>query len=84
MYRTATARPEVANAHRDRAEFVQRVEASTKPDRALPYADRLGALMPGAGHVVHMPFHIYYRVGRYKDSLAANRAAVEVDGILVI
>ena len=35
--------------------------------------------MPGAGHIVHMPAHIYYRVGRYKDSLAANIAAVKAD-----
>jgi hypothetical protein len=34
-----------------------------RAERALPYADRLAALMPGAGHMVHMPAHIYYRVG---------------------
>jgi hypothetical protein len=54
--------------------YIHTVEASTTPERAEPYADRLAALMPGAGHVVHMPSHIYYRVGRYKDSLAANVA----------
>ena len=59
--------------------YIHTVEASTTPQRAEPYADRLGALMPGAGHVVHMPAHIYYRVGRYKDSLAANIAAVKAD-----
>ena len=43
--------------------YIHAVEASTTPERALPYANRLGALMPGAGHIVHMPAHIYYRVG---------------------
>ncbi|HEX8376121.1 MAG TPA: hypothetical protein VF606_13185, partial [Geminicoccaceae bacterium] len=59
--------------------YIHTVEASTTPERAEPYADRLAALMPGAGHVVHMPSHIYYRVGRYKDSLAANVAAAAAD-----
>jgi tetratricopeptide (TPR) repeat protein len=55
------------------------VEASDRPERAEPYADRLAALMPGAGHIVHMPSHVYYRVGRFRDSLEANRAAVAAD-----
>jgi tetratricopeptide (TPR) repeat protein len=59
--------------------YIHTVEASTDPRRAEPYAERLGKLMPGAGHVVHMPSHIYYRVGRYKDSLAANKQAVAAD-----
>jgi tetratricopeptide (TPR) repeat protein len=59
--------------------YIHTVEASTTPQRAEPYAERLGALMPGAGHLVHMPAHIYYRVGRYKDSLAANIVAVKAD-----
>jgi tetratricopeptide (TPR) repeat protein len=59
--------------------YIHMVEASSDPKRAEPYADRLGALMPAAGHLVHMPSHIYYRVGRYLDSLDANRAAVQVD-----
>jgi len=59
--------------------YIHAVEASANPRRAERYADRLVGLMPGAGHIVHMPTHIYYRVGRYKDSLAANRAAVAVD-----
>ena len=40
---------------------------------------RLAALMPGAGHIVHMPAHIYYRVGMYRESLVANQRAIEVD-----
>ena len=59
--------------------YIHLVEASDRPERAEPYADRLAALMPGAGHIVHMPSHIYYRVGRYVDSLEANKAASKVD-----
>ena len=59
--------------------YIHLVEASDRPERAEKYADTLAALMPGAGHIVHMPSHIYYRVGRYDDSLKANEAAVKVD-----
>jgi tetratricopeptide (TPR) repeat protein len=59
--------------------YIHAVEASTTPERAEPAADRLLKLMPGAGHVVHMPSHIYYRVGRYADAAAANEAAAKVD-----
>jgi tetratricopeptide (TPR) repeat protein len=59
--------------------YIHAVEASTGAARAESYADRLGALMPGAGHLVHMPSHIYYRLGRYRDALEANRRAVAVD-----
>lgn len=59
--------------------YIHMVEASNDPKRAEPYADHLAAKMSGAGHMVHMPSHIYYRVGRYRDSLESNRAAVRVD-----
>jgi tetratricopeptide (TPR) repeat protein len=59
--------------------YIHLVEASDRPERAEPYADRLAALMPGAGHIVHMPSHIYYRIGRYSDSLETNKAASKVD-----
>ena len=59
--------------------YIHMVEASSNPRRALPYAGRLGSQMPGAGHLVHMPFHIYYRVGQYKDAIEANRRAVAAD-----
>jgi len=59
--------------------YIHAVEASDAPKRAEPYSDRLAALMPGAGHIVHMPSHIYYRIGRYLDSLKANQDAVVVD-----
>jgi tetratricopeptide (TPR) repeat protein len=59
--------------------YIHMVEASSSPERAVPYARRLAAAMPGAGHLVHMPFHIYYRIGDYKAALAANKEAVVVD-----
>lgn len=59
--------------------YIHTVEASDRPQRGEPYADRLAALKLSTGHLVHMPSHIYYRVGRYKDSLEVNRAAVAVD-----
>jgi len=59
--------------------YIHAVEASADPKRALPHARRLAALMPGAGHVVHMPSHIYYRVGLYRDALHTNIDAVAVD-----
>lgn len=59
--------------------YIHAVEASMQPERALPSADRLGALMPGAGHIVHMPAHILQRVGRYADASAANAAGAEAD-----
>ena len=59
--------------------YIHTVEASTTPERAEPFADRLNGQMPGAGHLVHMPAHIYYRVGRYLDSLKVNVAAAAAD-----
>jgi tetratricopeptide (TPR) repeat protein len=49
------------------------------PDRAVPCAEGLADLMPGAGHVVHMPSHIYIRVGRYLDAIEQNTHAVHAD-----
>jgi tetratricopeptide (TPR) repeat protein len=59
--------------------YIHLTEASATPERAEPYANRLAALMPGAGHLVHMPAHTFFRVGRYQDSAATNRAAVQAD-----
>lgn len=59
--------------------YIHAVEASADPERALAPARRLAALMPTAGHIVHMPSHIYYRIGLWKDSLEANRQAVKAD-----
>jgi tetratricopeptide (TPR) repeat protein len=55
------------------------LEASVDPDRAVRSADRLGSLMPAAGHMVHMPAHIYIRVGRYADAAEANERAIDAD-----
>ncbi len=59
--------------------YIHAVEASRQPERALACADKLAGLMPGAGHLVHMPAHIYARMGRYHDSAEHNREAVQVD-----
>ncbi|WP_273567609.1 tetratricopeptide repeat protein [Maribacter halichondriae] len=49
------------------------------PDFGEPSADQLASLMPGAGHIVHMPSHIYIRVGRYLDAVKVNQAAILAD-----
>jgi len=58
--------------------YIHAVE-SVYPERAVPCAERLARLMPGAGHLVHMPGHIYIRVGRYMDAVDANQHAVHAD-----
>src|SRR5438093_317968 len=59
--------------------YIHAVEASREPGRAEAAADRLRSLMPGAGHLVHMPAHIYWRVGRYADAVPGNVAAADAD-----
>lgn len=59
--------------------YIHALEASNDPGRAEPAADRLANLVPGAGHLVHMPSHIFYRVGRYNDAAIANQRAADVD-----
>ena len=59
--------------------YIHAVEASTDPARAEAAADRLLKAMPGAGHMVHMPSHVYWRVGRYGDAVTANTDAVKAD-----
>lgn len=58
--------------------YIHAVEA-VQPERAVAAAERLANLMPGAGHLVHMPGHIYIRVGRYLDAVKANEHAVHAD-----
>jgi tetratricopeptide (TPR) repeat protein len=58
--------------------YIHAVEAA-HPEKAVAAADRLGPMMPGAGHLVHMPAHIYQRVGRYADASEANRKAAVAD-----
>src|ERR1043165_3598462 len=67
--------------------YIHAVEASPHPERALPYAARLKRLMPAAGHIVHMPAHIYERTGDYAaaaqsnvDAAAADRAYIKARG----
>jgi tetratricopeptide (TPR) repeat protein len=59
--------------------YIHAVEASSRPNRAESAADTLANLVPGAGHLVHMPAHIYWRVGRYNDASTANVRAAAVD-----
>jgi tetratricopeptide (TPR) repeat protein len=59
--------------------YIHAVEASAHPEKAVPSAERLAGLVPGAGHVVHMPAHIFQRIGRYADASATNEKAVAVD-----
>ena len=59
--------------------YIHAVEATTTPERAEHAADVLLKLMPEAGHIVHMPSHIYYRVGRYADAARVNEDAAKVD-----
>ncbi|MBM3290803.1 MAG: hypothetical protein FJY92_11690, partial [Candidatus Hydrogenedentes bacterium] len=63
--------------------YIHATEASDHPERAEPYADRLGKLVPGAGHLVHMPAHTYIRVGRYEDGVTANLKAADIDRAFV-
>ena len=60
--------------------YIHLMEASAIPQKAEPYADRLATpLVPAAGHLVHMPAHLYYRVGRFKDSMRVNIDAARAD-----
>ena len=59
--------------------YIHAVEPSSNPDRAIEAADRLRVLVPGSGHLVHMPSHIYIRVGRYADAVQSNIDAIRVD-----
>ncbi len=59
--------------------YIHAVEASNNPERALPSANRLAALAPGAGHLVHMPAHTYIRTGDYDAAETTNIAAAKVD-----
>ncbi|HTR01980.1 MAG TPA: hypothetical protein VMN82_02205, partial [Thermoanaerobaculia bacterium] len=59
--------------------YIHAVEASSQPERALASAARLETLVPSAGHLVHMPAHIYMRTGSYYAAEKANAAAADVD-----
>jgi tetratricopeptide (TPR) repeat protein len=76
LERVIAEHPEHPGAHHY---YIHLMEGSSTPELAEASADRLGALMPAAGHIVHMPAHIYLRVGRYADASAANVAAIAAD-----
>ena len=59
--------------------YIHAVEASGDVQRAVASAERLERLVPGSGHLVHMPSHIYINVGRYQDAVASNLIAIEAD-----
>lgn len=59
--------------------YIHTMEASAHPDKALPAARVLARQIPGAGHIVHMPSHIYYRLGMYREALQSNVEAVAID-----
>jgi tetratricopeptide (TPR) repeat protein len=63
--------------------YIHAVE-KVHPERAVACAERLASLMPSAGHIVHMPGHIYIRVGRYLDAVEANRHAVHADETYIL
>ncbi|AUS99380.1 hypothetical protein CLI64_02655 [Nostoc sp. CENA543] len=59
--------------------YIHAVEASLHPERALESANRLETLVPAAGHLVHMPGHIYFRVGDYAGAMRVNELAIAQD-----
>jgi len=59
--------------------YIHSVEASANPERALAGADKLAALAPNAGHIVHMPAHVYIRTGDYEAAVKTNEQAALVD-----
>ena len=59
--------------------YIHAIEASKSPERGLASANRLGALAPSAGHLVHMPSHIYLRTGDYDDAVKSNDLAIVAD-----
>lgn len=59
--------------------YIHAVEASNSPERALAGANRLAAMAPAAGHIVHMPAHVYIRTGDYAAAVKTNQDAAAVD-----
>jgi tetratricopeptide (TPR) repeat protein len=62
--------------------YIHAVEAA-QPEKAVACAERLAGAMPGAGHLVHMPAHIYIRTGRWDDAIEANRHATHADEVFI-
>jgi tetratricopeptide (TPR) repeat protein len=61
--------------------YIHAVEASRSPERALAGADRLAQLAPAAGHIVHMPGHIYIRTGDFEAAVKTNQKAAQADQV---
>lgn len=59
--------------------YIHAIEASPWPEKGLPSAERLVDLVPGSGHLVHMPSHIFIRTGRYALAADANTRAIAAD-----
>ncbi len=76
LERVVATHPDHPGAHHY---YIHIVEASSDATRGVESAERLAQLMPGAGHLVHMPSHIYLRVGRYADASDANVEAILAD-----
>lgn len=76
LERVLARSPDHAGAHHF---LIHALEASRTPQRALASAERLADLAPDAGHMVHMPSHIFVRVGRYAEAVRANQQAIEAD-----
>ena len=62
--------------------YIHLLEDSQNPEAALPHAERLAATMPGVGHMVHMPTHIYIRTGQYAKAIALNERSIEAANAL--
>jgi len=63
--------------------YIHATEASPNPERALAYANKLAALAPNAGHIVHMPSHVYIRTGDYEAAVKTNEEAAAVDRVYI-
>jgi len=59
--------------------YIHLMEGTSTPEKAEKAADTLQTLMPAAGHMVHMPGHIYQRIGRYADAIKSNQLAIAAD-----
>jgi len=64
--------------------YIHATEMSAKPEAAQKSADLLRDLVPGSGHLVHMPSHTYIRMGRYHDGVLTNQKAVQIDSLYTV
>src|SRR5690606_16425223 len=76
LERLLAAHPEPPQGNRL---YIHATEASLTPELAVPSAERLVDLAPAIGHLVHMPSHVFIRVGRYEEAAQANRRGIAAD-----